>query len=200
MRIQGKLSRWNDDRGFGFITPTNGGAEVFVHISAFPRDGQRPRLDEALSFESGLSKDGKTRAINVQRPGGAAERSGSAARRPRSVTRRTGAPRVAQHQRHGWGGLRRTAYGVIVVILCAAGYAAWHDRQGANVHATRETQGLLVTPEDRDANRESFRCDGRTQCSQMTSCAEAMYFLEHCPSVQMDGNHDGEPCEQQWCN
>ncbi|MCL6262929.1 excalibur calcium-binding domain-containing protein [Craterilacuibacter sp. RT1T] len=33
----------------------------------------------------------------------------------------------------------------------------------------------------------------------MTSCEEATFFLENCPGAQMDGNHDGEPCEQQWC-
>lgn len=45
----------------------------------------------------------------------------------------------------------------------------------------------------------AYRCDGRTRCSQMTSCAEATWFLRHCPGVQMDGNHDGVPCERQWC-
>ena len=44
-----------------------------------------------------------------------------------------------------------------------------------------------------------YRCDGRTRCSQMRSCAEATWFLRHCPGVQMDGNHDGVPCERQWC-
>jgi endonuclease YncB( thermonuclease family) len=46
----------------------------------------------------------------------------------------------------------------------------------------------------------SFRCDGRTYCSQMTSCEEARWFLAHCPGAKMDGNRDGEPCEQQWCS
>ena len=46
----------------------------------------------------------------------------------------------------------------------------------------------------------SFRCDGRTYCSQMTSCAEAKYFLSNCPDVKMDGDGDGIPCEEQWCN
>lgn len=44
-----------------------------------------------------------------------------------------------------------------------------------------------------------YKCDGRTHCSQMTSCAEAKYFLANCPGVTMDGDHDGIPCEQQWC-
>jgi hypothetical protein len=46
------------------------------------------------------------------------------------------------------------------------------------------------------ANR---RCDGRIHCSQMTSCAEAHFFLANCPGTEMDGDHDGIPCERQWC-
>jgi hypothetical protein len=51
----------------------------------------------------------------------------------------------------------------------------------------------------------SFRCDGRTHCSQMTSCEEAMYFLANCSGVKMDGSRGGDgpgngiPCERQWC-
>ena len=44
-----------------------------------------------------------------------------------------------------------------------------------------------------------FSCDGRTKCSQMTSCAEAKYFLDYCPGTTMDGNHDGVPCQSPWC-
>ncbi|QNN71550.1 excalibur calcium-binding domain-containing protein [Thermomonas carbonis] len=43
------------------------------------------------------------------------------------------------------------------------------------------------------------RCDGRTHCSQMRSCEEATYFIQHCPNTQMDGDNDGVPCERQWC-
>jgi hypothetical protein len=35
--------------------------------------------------------------------------------------------------------------------------------------------------------------------SQMTSCAEATFFLKNCPGTKMDGNNDGIPCEKQWC-
>ena len=45
----------------------------------------------------------------------------------------------------------------------------------------------------------SFKCDGRAYCSQMTSCAEATFFLKNCPGTKMDGNNDGIPCEKQWC-
>ena len=44
-----------------------------------------------------------------------------------------------------------------------------------------------------------FSCDGRTYCSQMSSCAEAKYFLANCPGAKMDGDKNGTPCEKQWC-
>lgn len=50
------------------------------------------------------------------------------------------------------------------------------------------------------AETPSFACDSRRHCSQMTSCAEATYFIQHCPNTKMDGNNDGIPCEKQWCH
>ncbi|MBE0622472.1 MAG: excalibur calcium-binding domain-containing protein, partial [Burkholderiales bacterium] len=40
-----------------------------------------------------------------------------------------------------------------------------------------------------------FRCDGRVYCSQMTSRAEAEFFVRNCPNTRMDGDGDGIPCE-----
>ncbi|MGE4512081.1 MAG: excalibur calcium-binding domain-containing protein [Sulfurimonadaceae bacterium] len=48
-------------------------------------------------------------------------------------------------------------------------------------------------------NEQKFKCDGRQYCSQMRSCEEAKFFLRNCPNTKMDGNHDGVPCEKQWC-
>jgi hypothetical protein len=46
----------------------------------------------------------------------------------------------------------------------------------------------------------SFKCDGRQLCSQMSSCAEAKFFLANCPGAKMDGDRNGIPCEKQWCH
>ncbi len=67
MPLSGKLSSWNDDRGFGFIAPRDGGRELFVHISAFPRDGSRPTVGETITYELGRGKDGKPQAVKVYR-------------------------------------------------------------------------------------------------------------------------------------
>ncbi|WP_370280605.1 excalibur calcium-binding domain-containing protein [Pontibacterium sp.] len=40
-----------------------------------------------------------------------------------------------------------------------------------------------------------FSCDGRQHCSQMTSRAEAVFFINNCPNTKMDGDRDGVPCE-----
>ncbi|MEA3491750.1 MAG: excalibur calcium-binding domain-containing protein [Campylobacterota bacterium] len=45
----------------------------------------------------------------------------------------------------------------------------------------------------------TYRCDGRTRCTQMHSCQEAKFFQKNCPDVIMDGDGDGIPCESQWC-
>lgn len=35
--------------------------------------------------------------------------------------------------------------------------------------------------------------------SQMTSCAEATFFIKQCLGTKMDGDGDEVPCETQWC-
>ena len=40
-----------------------------------------------------------------------------------------------------------------------------------------------------------FKCDGRQYCSQMSSRAEAVFFIRNCPNTKMDGDFDGVPCE-----
>ncbi|WP_276203654.1 excalibur calcium-binding domain-containing protein [Dechloromonas denitrificans] len=66
-----------------------------------------------------------------------------------------------------------------------------------SVRSTSEPAALVGSAADAAPGR--FQCDGRTHCSQMTSCAEATYFIRNCPNTQMDGDGDGNPCESQWC-
>ncbi|MGR0482894.1 MAG: excalibur calcium-binding domain-containing protein [Candidatus Electronema sp. V4] len=52
---------------------------------------------------------------------------------------------------------------------------------------------------EKQAGNQKYKCDGRTHCSQMTSCEEAKFFIKNCPNTKMDGNNNGIPCEKQWC-
>jgi len=88
--------------------------------------------------------------------------------------------------------------GLFVVAVIAV--VAWLGYSKYQARTSEDTSALVSTETPtREAVPASFTCDGRTHCSQMTSCAEATFFLNNCPNTKMDGDHDGIPCEQQWC-
>ncbi|CAN5873862.1 hypothetical protein BH11PSE8_BH11PSE8_20260 [soil metagenome] len=107
--------------------------------------------------------------------------------------------------------MKRLLIVLMLVLLGWKGYSEYRAKRAEFV-----APDIASEPSDRSRSRSlddarsrsapehvpttgQYTCDGRTHCSQMTSCAEAKYFLANCPGVQMDGNHDGVPCETQWC-
>ena len=65
MRVQGKITDWNDLRGFGFVSPLEGGKRVFVHVSAFPSGRRRPTDGEFVSYTLGSDERGRLCATQV---------------------------------------------------------------------------------------------------------------------------------------
>ena len=66
MRFEGLVKTWNDDRGFGFIEPAQGGQELFVHIKSFPTSFGRPTVGIKVTFEVKTAPESKKRAVKVQ--------------------------------------------------------------------------------------------------------------------------------------
>jgi len=66
MRFEGTLKSWDDERGFGFIEPRQGGQDLFVHVKAFPSGTGRPTVGLPLSYEVEVGPNGKKRAKAVQ--------------------------------------------------------------------------------------------------------------------------------------
>ncbi|MGY3262454.1 DUF1294 domain-containing protein [Frigoribacterium sp. 2355] len=64
-RVEGTLTSWDDDRGFGFLTPASGRGRAFVHITAFGRGTARPRLGETFSYEVDRHGDRGPAAVRV---------------------------------------------------------------------------------------------------------------------------------------
>ena len=63
----GTVKFFNPDRGYGFISNDDGGADAFVHISAVQASGLPPLdQDQRVSYDLETDARGKTSAVNLQ--------------------------------------------------------------------------------------------------------------------------------------
>lgn len=63
----GKVKWFNSTKGFGFIAPDQGGADVFVHISAVERAGLTGLADnQGVSYEVETGRNGRSSAIDLK--------------------------------------------------------------------------------------------------------------------------------------
>ena len=88
---------------------------------------------------------------------------------------------------------------VLVLFAAWRGYAHFVDRPSqADALAAASTRADVTASRAAPTAAPAtvgFTCDGRQYCSQMASRAEAEFFVRHCPNIKMDGDGDGQPCE-----
>lgn len=196
MRYQGKITKWNDGKGFGFITRNDSNQQVFVHISAFDKAQQRlrPTVGDGVSFEVADDIKKGLQAYNVIYLN----------RQPSPATRKSSAKTIAT----SGSGIRLGALAKIFAVILA-GLVFYKNAdilnsvftQTASVSNVEAESGITAVDEpgvQRDS-KQLFTCSGKTHCSEMSSCDEAKYYLSYCPGTITDGDHDGIPCEDQWC-
>lgn len=58
MKSKGKIKFFNSQKGFGFITPDNGGKDLFVHISNIEGDPQSVFEGQSVEFVEGQGRKG----------------------------------------------------------------------------------------------------------------------------------------------
>jgi len=193
MRYQGKITKWNDDKGFGFITRNDSNQQVFVHISAFRNTQQRsrPTVGEDVSFEVADDIKKGLQAYNVIYLN----------RQPLAITPKT-STRTAAVRSSGIGlGVLAKVFGVFFIgVLLYKNIdilnpGDTHGVTKSNAYEVSEIADIDATP----VSNQAFQCSGKTHCTEMSSCAEAKYYLNHCPGTIADGDGDGIPCEDQWC-
>ncbi|WP_124401445.1 cold-shock protein [Pseudomonas synxantha] len=64
----GTVKFYNATKGFGFITPDNGGAEVFVHVSAVERSGLGELSEgQKVQYDLQMGVSGKNSVFNLHR-------------------------------------------------------------------------------------------------------------------------------------
>lgn len=79
-------------------------------------------------------------------------------------------------------------------------------RQGLGLWSDRRAEPPWLYRHGNNASRDEPRqpkpptrykrsCGAKRHCSEMTSCAEARFYLRQCGVRSLDGDHDGIPCE-----
>jgi len=68
MLSKGKLTSWNDDKGFGFITPVTGNKQIFIHITEFVNRSNTPTVGQTITYTLSKDKNGRPCAVNASRP------------------------------------------------------------------------------------------------------------------------------------
>ena len=141
MRFAGKITEWNDDRGFGFVVPNGGGDRAFVHISEVRSRGHRPSIGDQVTYSVAKDSRGRLQAKMVAYP--VAHRA--------TKSRRSGLPRVAIGVAALVVVLATTVLGRIPVVIGAAYvlfslisfFAYANDKRAAKRSAWRTREGTL---------------------------------------------------------
>jgi CspA family cold shock protein len=64
---EGIVKFFNTTKGYGFIQPTTGGKDAFVHISAVERSGMTTLNEgQKLTYDLETGRDGKQSAVNLK--------------------------------------------------------------------------------------------------------------------------------------
>ncbi|MEK8021463.1 MAG: excalibur calcium-binding domain-containing protein [Candidatus Parabeggiatoa sp.] len=175
---KGVLFTWNDERGFGFILPENAAENIFIHISAFGKISRRPKVGDIIYYhlkKITSSQKGKYTAYNATIEGVKKE--------PKRLSRKPAKKRIS---------FGKLIVGFMVfLIIFVYGISKIISSPPPQIEIPQ-----IETPE-LSSHSQQYHCAGKVYCSEMDSCEEARYYLHNCPSVKIDGDGDGMPCEEQ---
>lgn len=65
VRMKGRLTNWDEAKGFGFLEPCLGGPAVFIHIKALQQASRRPVIGDLIIFSHGRDKNGRICAVDA---------------------------------------------------------------------------------------------------------------------------------------
>ncbi|MGK0272188.1 MAG: cold shock CspA family protein [Cocleimonas sp.] len=196
---KGKLVRWNAEKGFGFIKPESASSkDVFIQISILKQMARKPAVGDQINYFSECQSDGKVKAIKANIEGVAVIAAKQNSRHDRP------------HHKHSSQRKPKSSSGLLIPLLVLLGLGIFGFKKYEDITATpvltnKDVEQMKWQPPAQKSNpsvsKPKFRCEtGKTHCSQMRSCAEATFYIKNCPGTQMDGDHDGIPCERQLCN
>ena len=177
---RGKLRKWNEERGFGFISVQDDKRDVFIHISSLKRTSRKPVVGDIISFETEIANDGKARTVNATIEG--------------VKTIKQNSRRIINKEKEN-GFFKKLVSFSLLILVSVLIYVKVHDRGESLI----PSDYLSIFSKGNDESALKYSCGGKIYCSEMTSCEEAKFYQRNCPGTKMDGDRDGIPCETQWC-
>ncbi len=193
MLHQGKLKDWNPQKGDGFIQRDKAGPDIRIHRSGFRKKPEQLQDGDSIFFQIEVDAQGKPKAVGAYKAG----------------QHFVPAPAIEKPALPSLPLQRLLSVVVSLFLLAWLGYQSFYllsaDNPGVAGTAATEASEQVRTSDDpvwpplRVQQGLQFQCEGKQHCSEMSSCDEAGFYLENCPGVLIDGDHDGIPCENQLC-
>lgn len=141
MRYAGRISDWNDDKGYGFVVPNGGGERAFVHVNEFERGARRPATGDLISYSPVKAAGGRLQARAIRHAGEAAAQPRRASRLPRAAI---GAGALGVAIVLAVLGLIPPMLAGVYVVASALSYVLYaHDKGAAERGAWRTSEGHL---------------------------------------------------------
>jgi cold shock CspA family protein len=192
---QGKLVRWVDDKGFGFIKPESGSGDIFIHISALAGMSRKPVIGDIILYQIGFDANGKTCAVNAKIEGVSQILSLAPLERKRKKDLSTPIQERV-NRKPGKINNPKKRFKLLPLLIVVVAVFIYDKVSKEKTVIDRIKMPMVETSEVEQA--EPFQCQGKIWCSQMSSSEEALFYLRHCPGTKMDGDNDGIPCERQF--
>lgn len=114
MEFTGRLTRWDAERGCGYIRPEQGGEDLFMPMSALQPGMVRPSVGDTICFRIEVDEKGGKRAARVHWPSAP------------PPTKRVVAPRPPR--KHRRRGTSRIVFGVLLLLVAAGIYGFTRGR------------------------------------------------------------------------
>ena len=188
---KGKLVRWIDNKGFGFIKPENGKSDIFIHISALAGMSRSPVIGDFILYEVSSDSNGKLRAVNAMIEGVTRVSTSSITRPPiRDITKNH-----KNYVSYAPKPKKRFTSLLFLFVIVASVYLYDKFYKNINLNIAPKLPEFLAQVIEQ---KEQFQCQGKIWCTEMSSPEEALFYLKNCPGTKMDGDYDGEPCEEQF--
>ncbi len=141
MRFAGRITDWNDEKGFGFVAPNGGGGRAFVHVSAFKRGARRPVAGDLVSYRVDKDNLGRLQARHVTY---ASEPSPSRARNPRFPRAAIGIGALAVISGLAAMSFIPSELALLYIALSTLCYLMyWLDKRAAGKNAQRTPESRL---------------------------------------------------------